>query len=140
MNPLALFWKKKHPAPESGTRIFLDSEGVLLFRISGVLTKEGMDRLQSRMRKLMESRRDGDLRTLVLLEGFLGWKTGDDWGDMAFFMSHGDRIARIALVGEAQWESSALAFMGAGVRRADVRYFGPLAQGEARAWLMGGGG
>jgi hypothetical protein len=50
-------------------------------------------------------------------------------------LSHGGQIAKIALVGDRRWETSALAFAGAGVRRAPVKFF-PLDQlAQARVWL-----
>jgi hypothetical protein len=38
-------------------------------------------------------------------------------------ISHGGEMAKIALVGDRRWEISALAFAGAGVRRAPVKFF-----------------
>ena len=52
-----------------------------------------------------------------------------------FLLSHGGEIARIAIVAEPRWEVQALAFAGAGVRRAPVKFFTPDQLAEARAWL-----
>jgi SpoIIAA-like len=50
-------------------------------------------------------------------------------------ISHGGEIAKIAIVADPRWEVQALAFAGAGVRRAPVRFF-PLEElAAARAWL-----
>jgi hypothetical protein len=60
---------------------------------------------------------------LVILENFEGWERGADWNDLDFMISYGDKISKIALVAEPRWETLALAFAGAGVRRAPVKFF-----------------
>ena len=49
--------------------------------------------------------------------------------------THGNEIAKIAIVGEPRWEPEALAFAGAGFRRAPVKFFPSDQQARARAWL-----
>src|SRR5436190_1169580 len=74
-------------------------------------------------------------RILAILENFEGWERGADWGDLEFLFSHSNEIAKIAIVGEARWEPEALAFAGAGFRRAPVKYFPHAQLSEARTWL-----
>jgi hypothetical protein len=74
-------------------------------------------------------------RILAILEDFNGWEKGADWGDLEFLFSHSHEIAKIAIVGETRWETEALAFAGAGSRRAPVKFFPSEKQAEARAWL-----
>ena len=50
-------------------------------------------------------------------------------------ISHGDKIVRIAIVADPRWEPHALAFAGAGVRAAPVKFFRPNELATARAWL-----
>ena len=50
-------------------------------------------------------------------------------------ISHGNEIAKIAIVGDGRWEPEGLAFAGAGFRRAPVKFFPSDQQTEARAWL-----
>ena len=76
-------------------------------------------------------------RVLVIGEKFEGWERGADWNDLDFMISHGGEIAKIAIVAEPRWEVQALAFAGAGVRRAPVRFFPPDELSAARAWLTG---
>ena len=52
-------------------------------------------------------------------------------------VAYGDRIRRIAIVGDARWQDEALAFVGQGFRVTDVRYFVPAALEEANAWIRG---
>ena len=40
-----------------------------------------------------------------------------------FISRTGDKISKIAIVAEPRWETLALAFAGAGVRRAPVKFF-----------------
>jgi hypothetical protein len=74
-------------------------------------------------------------RVLAILENFEGWEKGADWNDLDFQLSHGNEIAKIAIVGEPRWEPDALAFAGAGFRRAPVKFFPAGQLAEARAWL-----
>ena len=74
-------------------------------------------------------------RLLAILEDFEGWERGADWNDLDFLISHSDAIAKIAIVAEPRWETQALAFAGAGVRRALVKFFPPNEVAAARTWL-----
>ena len=76
-------------------------------------------------------------RLLAILDKFEGWERGADWNDLDFLFSHSHQIARIAIVVDPRWEVPALAFAGAGVRRAPVKLFPPNELAEARQWLAG---
>jgi SpoIIAA-like len=60
---------------------------------------------------------------------------GADWNDLDFMISHGGKISKIAIVAEPRWETLALAFAGAGVRRAPVKFFPTSELEQARSWL-----
>jgi len=74
-------------------------------------------------------------RLFVILENFEGWERGADWNDLDFYISHGRKISRIAIVAEPRWEALALAFAGAGVRRTPVKFL-PAQQTRAGAKLV----
>jgi hypothetical protein len=74
-------------------------------------------------------------RVLAILENFEEWERGVDWNDLDFLFSHGHEIAKIAIVGEPRWEAEALAFSGAGFRKAPLKYFPAHQETEARTWL-----
>jgi stage II sporulation SpoAA-like protein len=74
-------------------------------------------------------------RILAILENFEGWERGADWNDLDFLITHSDQIAKIAIVADPTWEQKALAFAGAGVRHAPVRFFPPNELAEARSWI-----
>jgi hypothetical protein len=117
-----------------GATIQQDRSGIWVLRVSGALRKEELDAVQAAGLKGMGP--DENARVLVRVEDdFCGWVGGEEWNDMTFFVEHGDRIEKIAIVGNSEWETKMLMFTGAGLRRAPVRYF-PLAQlAEAKAWL-----
>jgi hypothetical protein len=113
--------------------ILLEPNDLYVCRISGVLKRSEFAGGQS----AMASDIDGGAkpRVLAIFENFEGWERGADWNDLEFLFSHGHEIAKIAMLGEPRWEGEALAFAGAGFRRAPVRYFLPGQEVEARAWL-----
>jgi hypothetical protein len=55
--------------------------------------------------------------------------------DLDFLFSHSSEISKIAIVSEPRWEALALAFTGAGFRRAPVKFFRPNEQEQAQSWL-----
>src|SRR5262245_45058292 len=95
-----------------------DTSNLYILRIGGTLLRSEFGRLQDKTA--------GDIdagvkpRILALLENFEGFERGVDWGDLAFLLSHSNEIAKIAIVAEPRWEPDALAFAGAGFRRAPV--------------------
>ena len=112
-------------------------EGGHVFRVEvrGTLKKAELDRCQDQL--AAELKQPGDVRLLLVLDGFDGWDPRDNWSDLRFYATLGDRIERIAIVGDERWRSEALMFAGADLRRAPVEYFaGPAGDlGAARAWL-----
>jgi hypothetical protein len=117
-----------------GATIHRDEKGIWVLHISGALRKEEMDSVQA---KGIEGLGPGeDARVLVIVEAdFRGWVGSEVWGDMTFFMEHGDRIEKMAIVGDPKWESRMLMFSGAGFRRAPVKYFAANQLDQAYAWL-----
>ena len=85
-------------------------------------------------RLLDEMTRTGPARLLFVLDGFEGWSDAR-WNDLSFYVPHGDKIERIAIVGPQRWRSETLMFAGADLRKAPVEFFAEGAIAEARAWL-----
>ena len=75
-------------------------------------------------------------RILVMVGDFEGWEKGGDWENLDFMFSHGAHIAKIAFVGDKQWEDQFKLFTGAGYRATPVGYFEPGREETARAWLL----
>jgi len=126
--------RKAAPAPVATMR--KEAGNIYVLQVGGVINKATVDRIQAIAAQAVE--RDAkDLKLLLILSGFEGWRKGDDWGDLDFFARYGDDISRIAVVGEARWEDPMRIFLLAGRRRADVRFFTPDQAVQARAWLAG---
>ena len=107
---------------------------ICVLRISGILKRSEFGAEESALARHIET--GSNPRLLVILENFEGWEGGVDWNDLDFYLSHGDKISKIAIVAEPRWETLALAFAGAGVRRAPVKFFPPNELEQARSWLV----
>jgi SpoIIAA-like len=114
-------------SPETGN--------VFRIEVSGLLRKSDFERVQERL--VEEMGRVGPVRLLFILERFEGWEPGDNWSDLTFYVTHGDRIERIAIVGDERWRGGSLMFAAADLRKAPVEFFpsGPQAANAARSWL-----
>jgi stage II sporulation SpoAA-like protein len=111
-----------------------ENDGICVLRISGVLKQAEFAAQQAAIAKKIDE--GVKPRLLAIAEDFQGWERGTDWNDLDFMFKYGGEIARIAIVAEPEWEPKALAFAGAGVRRARVRFFYPDAEQQAREWLL----
>jgi hypothetical protein len=109
------------------------ADDIYVLRISGLLKQSEFSAEQSVLARKMDSGLKP--RLLVILENFEGWERGVDWNDLDFMISHGGKISKIAVVAEPRWEVLALAFAGAGVRRAPVKFFPANELEPARRWL-----
>jgi hypothetical protein len=114
-------------------QIQYQSNDIHVLRISGVLKRSEFGAEQSALARKIDT--GSKPRLLVILENFEGWERGADWNDLDFMISHGGKIAKIAIVAEPRWETLALAFAGAGVRRAPVKFFPANELDQARSWL-----
>ena len=112
-----------------------EPNNVCLLRISGVLKRSEFGANQDALARKIDA--GSKPRLLAILENFEGWERGADWNDLDFLFSHSNEIAKIAIVGEPRWEADALAFAGAGFRRAPVKFFPSGQIVEARAWIEG---
>jgi hypothetical protein len=107
-----------------------EANGVCVLRMSGILSHSEFAQSQTALAGKID---EGDKpRVLAIVENFQGWERGADWNDLDFMISHGGEIAKIAIVAESRWETLGLAFAGAGVRRAPVKFFPPKELEEAR--------
>ncbi len=104
-----------------------------MMRIRGLLKKSELDTVLAAEASRWKS--TTHVKVLVILEDFKGWERGVDWGETTFFETHGDQINKIALVADPKWEAELLAFVGAGFRRAPVKFFSANQFALAWAWL-----
>jgi hypothetical protein len=112
-----------------------ERDNIYRLDVSGVLTKADFDRCQDAL--VAEIRRRGKIRLLFVLSAFEGWERNPAWGDLTFYVKHGDSIERIAIVGDERWRDEALMFASADLRRAPVEFFSAAALADARTWLSG---
>lgn len=117
-----------------GATIQRDNNGIWVLRIFGALRKEELDAVQAAGLAGMNPHENA--RVLVMVEeDFCGWVGDNVWNDMTFFVEHGDRIDKIAIIGDPKWETRMLMFTGAGFRRAPVKFFAVNQLAQAHAWL-----
>ena len=65
--------------------------------ISGIFKRAELSAFETEMASRIEA---GDRPLLlIVLENFAGWEKGEDWNNLDFMFSHGDKIAKIAIVG-----------------------------------------
>ena len=118
-----------------GATIQRENNGIWVLRIFGALRKEEMDAVQAAGIKGMGPHENA--KVLIMVEDdFCGWVGIEVWNDMTFFVQYGDRIEKIAIVGNPKWETRMLMFTGAGLRRAPVKFFTQERLAEAQAWLL----
>jgi hypothetical protein len=114
-------------------KIDYEPNDICVLRISGILKRSEFGAEQTAIAGKIDV--GAKPRLLAILEDFQGWERGADWNDLDFLISHSGEIAKIAIVAEPRWETQALAFAGAGVRHAPVRFFPADQLAVARAWL-----
>jgi hypothetical protein len=109
-----------------------EGDEVYLVTASGILRKAELDVVQAAMAPALER---GNVRLLIFLERFEGWEPGADWSDVRFYERHGQKVERIAIVGDEKWSADAQVFLLAGLREAPVRFFPAGELEHARGWL-----
>jgi hypothetical protein len=113
----------------------LENDKLAVLRISGLLKKSEMDAVQAQASKQLADNPQARFNILMIVDKFEGWEGGVDWGDMSFYAAHGDRMQKIAIVGDPKKESDWMMFMGGGIRPSPVKYFPTGQIAQARAWL-----
>ena len=112
----------------------IDASGKLLqIKIRGMLKKADYDRIIQIAKESIA--REGKIRALAILDGFAGWESSGDWGDVSFMMDQGQHIEKMAIVGDEKWKDDALAFTAKGFRPTAVEFFPSSRLNEARTWL-----
>jgi hypothetical protein len=118
--------------------IAMHHEGDNVYRldISGVLLRTEFRQCEAELASELD--RVGSAKLLCVLTGFDGWERHAGWNDLAFYVSHGDAIERIAIVGDERWRDLTMMFASADLRRAPVEFFRDDEVARARAWLRSG--
>ena len=112
----------------------IETDGeVLCVRILGLMRLADQRALETVARDLIE--RGKRPRLLVIAEDFQGWEKGEGWDDAGFLMDYGNKIVKIAIVGDERWEEQALLFTGKGLRATEIEFFPPSSLQEAELWV-----
>ena len=101
-------------------QIEYEDDDIYILRISGILKHSEFSAEQNALARRIDS--GSKPRLLFILENFDGWERDANWNDLDFTISQGGKISKIALVAEPRWETLALAFAVAGIRRAPVKF------------------
>ncbi|HEX3033754.1 MAG TPA: STAS/SEC14 domain-containing protein [Thermodesulfobacteriota bacterium] len=109
------------------------SRSLVSVKIKGILKKSELDQMQEVAAKAIE--REGKIRILVILDNFLGWESGANWGDLSFNIKHDKDIEKIAIVGDEKWRDLALAFLAKPFRPMKIEYFDSSQLERARSWI-----
>ncbi len=112
-----------------------ESENLFVINVKGVLTFNDQKEVENRARAEIDRTQKSKL--LILAEEFSGWGKEGDWGDLTFMHEYDPYIEKIAVVAEDKWKDQILMFIGAGRRQAEVEFFLPGKEQDARDWLQG---
>lgn len=135
-SPPATAWDPSHTlnqATSMAIALHREKGNVVRLEVRGQLRKADLADCEKRL--AAEMNRTGPVRLLFVLQQFEGWERNADWNDLSFYVTHGDSIERIAIVGPERWRSEALMFAAADLRRAPVEFFAEDAADQARRWL-----
>jgi len=113
-----------------------EDDGVYRLDVTGMLHKADLDRVQRMLLDDIGRDSDAAVRLLVVLRDFNGWEPNASWNDLTFYVKHGDRLGRIAIVGDERWRGHALMFAAADLRKGPVEFFVQEQLPQARAWLL----
>jgi len=102
-------------------------------KLSGKLTVHDFQALQTLATLSLE--RFGQVRMLVELEDFQGWSREPGWEDSFFLTEEGDRILKLAFVGDEKWKDEVFMFTGKPMRKTAIEFFPKDQFPEAKAWL-----
>jgi len=110
-----------------------EHDNVFRVEVRGTLAKAEFDQCATDLAR--ELRRQTPIRLLFVLIQFEGWECHAGWRDLSFYVTHGDAIERMAIVGDPRWRGETLMFASADLRRAPVEFFSDNDLDAARAWL-----
>ncbi len=111
-----------------------ESEDLFVINVQGVLTFEDLKEVENKVSEGID--RSKKTKLLVLAEEFSGWGKEGDWGDLTFMYEYDGYIDKIAVVAEANRKDQMLMYLGAGRRKAEVKFFLYDEEKDARDWLQ----
>jgi hypothetical protein len=112
-----------------------DNGRLIVFHVSGVLTKEEYDRILPQVKPLL--RQHGPLRVLFEMTDFHGWEPTALWEELKFDRAQFSELSgidRCAMVGDRKWQSI-MATLSKPFTSGEIRYFDHTDLAGARKWL-----
>ena len=80
-------------------------------------------------------KKHGKIRLLFVMTGFQGWNACTLWEDIKCDFKYFDQIERLAIVGEAKWETGMSTFCRP-FSKATIKYFEHGDLEQARKWII----
>ncbi len=111
-------------------------EKLLEVRASGKLSAEDYERFEPAVEGLIGA--VGKINVLFVMHDFHGWELGAVWEDIKFATKHCRDIAKIAMVGESNWEKW-MSTVCKPFTMSSIKYFDAGEEDTARAWLLSEG-
>ena len=111
-----------------------ESETLFTIQTKGAFTFNDLKEAEKKAREEID--RSQKVKLLVLAGQFSGWGKEGDWGDLTFMYEYDSCIEKIAVVAEANWKDEMLMYLGAGRRKAEVKFFFYDEEEDARDWLQ----
>lgn len=104
---------------------------LLVADVGGVVTSRDRAVLVEWVRDMLRMVRQ--VRVLVLLHRFAGWKPDASFSDSRLWLQDDDRVSKMAIVGDPEWRLAMLTFIVQPLRRTPIEYF--ETEAAARRWL-----
>jgi hypothetical protein len=116
-----------------GVNISKEPDGLVAVSGAGIFSYSDLKAVQNAAREVAKA--GTKARCLVVATQFTGWGDDGDWGDLAFVRESDHLISMIAVVGPLESKDQLMMFLGAGRRKAIVRFFLSGEEAAARQWL-----
>ena len=110
-----------------------ESDDLFVISVQGIFTFDDLKEVEKSAREQID--RSQKVKLLVLAEDFTGWGKEGDWGDLTFMYEYDPYIEKIAVVAEKNRKDEMLMYVGAGRRKAEVKFFFYDEEKDARDWL-----
>lgn len=107
-------------------------DGIITAEVSGKISPSELASNQAEI--LSQLQKWGGGAILIICEQFEGFTAGD-WTDLSFQQQADPLIRKMAIIGESQWKTMALAFTAKGQRPFPIEFFPTGHLIEATAWL-----
>lgn len=111
----------------------IDTDGLGVFTVSGKLTLDDLQQAQNQAELVIKKL--GEIKLLIILDGFSGWEKSEGWEDLSFGERNDQFIKKAAIVGDRKWEDLLYAFTLKGLRPFPIEFFNEGDVASAQKWL-----